>query len=41
MPMSLMLSRWMAAVRTDRVVLSFHVALTAGVFAFLAMLVLF
>jgi hypothetical protein len=31
----------MTAARADRMALSFHVALTAGVFAFLAMLVLF
>ncbi len=38
--MSLVLSRWISPAHADRLVLSFHVALTAGVFAFLAMMVL-
>jgi len=38
--MTLALSRWISPAHADRLVLSFHVALTASVFAFLAMMVL-
>ncbi len=38
--MTLMLTRLMSRAHADRFMLSFHVALTGSVFAFLAMMVL-
>jgi hypothetical protein len=38
--MTLIFSRWIGPAHADQLLVSFHVALTAGVFAFLALIVL-
>ena len=38
--MTLMLSRWMTVAHADRLVLTFHLVVTASVFVFLAVIVL-
>lgn len=38
--MTLMLSRWITTAHVDRLVLSFYVVLTMGVFSFLAFIIL-